>query len=187
MNYEYEGLTAAELAKFAHNGGLYRGRKPVHWCSSCVTALAEAEVEYADHTSPSIFVRFALQDDLSAAIPALAGKQAYVVIWTTTPWTIPANLAVALHPEFDYVALETEKGVLIVAEGLKDSLPGSRRPDRQRHRHLQGRTCWSASAANTPFMIATRSSCWVSMSPWRPVPAASTPPPAMARRTTNWP
>ncbi len=121
MNYEYEGLTAAELARFAHNGGLYRGRKPVHWCSSCVTALAEAEVEHADHTSPSIYVRFALRDDLSAVIPALAGKQAYVVIWTTTPWTIPANLAVALHPEFDYVALETEKGVLIVAEGLKDS------------------------------------------------------------------
>ncbi len=121
MNYEYEGLTAAELAKFAHNGGLYRGRKPVHWCMSCVTALAEAEVEYADHTSPSIYVRFALQDDVSAVIPALAGKQVYVVIWTTTPWTIPANLAIALHPEYDYVALETEKGVLIVAEGLKDS------------------------------------------------------------------
>ncbi|RII30829.1 MAG: isoleucine--tRNA ligase [Geobacter sp.] len=121
MNYEYEGLTAAELAKFAHNGGLYRGRKPVHWCSSCVTALAEAEVEYADHTSPSIYVRFALRDDVANTIPALAGKQAYVVIWTTTPWTIPANLAVALHPEFDYCALETEKGVLIVAEGLKDS------------------------------------------------------------------
>ncbi len=125
MNYEYEGLTAAELARFAHNGGLYRGRKPVHWCSSCVTALAEAEVEYADHTSPSIFVRFALQDDLSSVIPELAGKQAYIVIWTTTPWTIPANLAVALHPEFDYVALETEKGVLIVAEGLKDSFLAS--------------------------------------------------------------
>jgi isoleucyl-tRNA synthetase len=121
MNYEYEGLTAGELAKFAHNNGLYRGRKPVHWCSSCVTALAEAEVEYADHTSPSIFVRFTIKDDISAAIPALAGKQAHVVIWTTTPWTIPANLAVAMHPEFDYVALETEKGVLIVAEGLKDS------------------------------------------------------------------
>jgi isoleucyl-tRNA synthetase len=121
MNYEYEGLTAAELARFAHNGGLYRGRKPVHWCSSCVTALAEAEVEYADHTSPSIFVRFALKDDVSADVPVLTGKQAYVVIWTTTPWTIPANLAIALHPEYDYVALETEKGVLVVAEGLKDS------------------------------------------------------------------
>lgn len=121
MNYEYEGLTAAELARFAHNGGLYRGRKPVHWCSSCVTALAEAEVEYADHSSPSIYVRFALQDDISGAVPQLAGKQAFVVIWTTTPWTIPANLAVALHPEFDYVALDTEKGVLIVADGLKDT------------------------------------------------------------------
>ncbi len=121
MKYEYEGQTAAELAKFAHNGGLYRGRKPVHWCSSCVTALAEAEVEYADHTSPSIFVRFPLRDDVSDVIPALAGKQAYVVIWTTTPWTIPANLAIAMHPEFEYVALETEKGVLIVAEGLKDT------------------------------------------------------------------
>ncbi len=121
MKYEYEGRTAAELAKFAHNGGLYRGRKPVHWCSSCVTALAEAEVEYADHSSPSIHVRFPLVDDVSAAIPALAGRQAYVVIWTTTPWTIPANLAIAMHPEYDYVALETEKGVLIVAEGLKES------------------------------------------------------------------
>ena len=121
MNYEYEGLTAAELARFAHNGGLYRGRKPVHWCSSCVTALAEAEVEYADHSSPSIFVRFAIKDDISSAIPALAGKQVSVVIWTTTPWTIPANLAVAMHPEFDYVALDTERGVLVVAEGLKDS------------------------------------------------------------------
>ncbi len=120
MNYEYEGLTAAELARFAKNGGLYRGKKPVHWCSSCVTALAEAEVEYADHTSHSVFVKFALADDLSAAIPALAGKQAYVVIWTTTPWTLPANLAIAMHPEFAYVALETEQGLLIVAEGLKD-------------------------------------------------------------------
>jgi isoleucyl-tRNA synthetase len=120
MVNEYEGLTAAELAKFAHNGGLYRGRKPVHWCSSCVTALAEAEVEYADHTSPSIYVKFALQDDVSAAIPALAGKQIFVVIWTTTPWTIPANLAIALHPDFDYCALEVNGQVLVVAEGLKD-------------------------------------------------------------------
>ncbi len=121
MNYEYEGLTAAELARFAHNGGLYRGRKPVHWCSSCVTALAEAEVEYADHTSPSIFVRFRLKDDIATSLPALAGKEVFVVIWTTTPWTIPANLAIAMHPEFDYCAVETEQGVLIVAEGLKES------------------------------------------------------------------
>jgi len=120
MTNEYEGLTAAELAKFAHNGGLYRGKKPVHWCSSCVTALAEAEVEYADHTSPSIYVKFALQDDVSAAVPALAGKPVSVVIWTTTPWTIPANLAIAMHPEYDYCAVEVDGQVLIVAEGLKD-------------------------------------------------------------------
>ncbi len=121
MNYEYEGITAGELARFAGNGGLYRGKKPVHWCSSCVTALAEAEVEYADHNSPSIFVKFLLKDDISAAVPSLAGKKISVVIWTTTPWTIPANLAISLHPEFDYVALESGDDVLIVADGLKDS------------------------------------------------------------------
>jgi isoleucyl-tRNA synthetase len=120
MTNEYEGATAAELARFAHNGGLYRGRKPVHWCSSCVTALAEAEVEYADHTSPSIYVKFPLQDDLSAEIPALAGKPVFVVIWTTTPWTIPANLAIAMHPEYEYCAVEVDSQVLIVAVGLKD-------------------------------------------------------------------
>ena len=121
MNYEYEGITAAELARFAGNGGLYRGKKPVHWCSSCVTALAEAEVEYADHNSPSIFVKFLLADDISVAVPALAEKKVSVVIWTTTPWTIPANLAISLHPEFDYVALQSGDDILIVADGLKES------------------------------------------------------------------
>ena len=120
MTSRYEGLTAAELAKFAHNGGLYRGRKPVHWCSSCVTALAEAEVEYADHTSPSVYVKFPLDFDLSDQIPELKGRSVSVVIWTTTPWTIPANLAISLHPEFDYCALEVNGEVMIVAEGLKE-------------------------------------------------------------------
>ncbi|GLI38390.1 isoleucine--tRNA ligase [Geobacter hydrogenophilus] len=121
MTHDYEGITARELARFADNGGLYKGKKPVHWCSSCVTALAEAEVEYADKTSPSIYVKFLLQDDISASVPVLAGKKVSLVIWTTTPWTIPANLAVALHPELEYVALETGGEVLVVAEGLKDA------------------------------------------------------------------
>ncbi|BDV44534.1 isoleucine--tRNA ligase [Geotalea uraniireducens] len=121
MSFDYEGITARELARFAENGGLYKGKKPVHWCSSCVTALAEAEVEYADKVSPSIYVKFALQDDISAAVPALAGKKVSLVIWTTTPWTIPANLAIALHPELSYVALETGGEALVVAEGLKDA------------------------------------------------------------------
>jgi isoleucyl-tRNA synthetase len=121
MNFSYEGITARELARFAENGGLYKGKKPVHWCTSCGTALAEAEVEYADHRSPSIYVKFPLKDDISAALPQLAGKKLSVVIWTTTPWTLPANLAVALHPELDYVALDTGSEVLIVANGLLDS------------------------------------------------------------------
>jgi isoleucyl-tRNA synthetase len=125
MNYVYEGVIARELARFADNGGLYKGKKPVHWCSSCVTALAEAEVEYADHKSPSIYVKFPLQDDISGQIPALAGKKVFVVIWTTTPWTIPANLAITLHPEFDYVALDNRSEVYIVAEGLREAFQKS--------------------------------------------------------------
>jgi len=121
LNNSYEGTIARELARFAENGGLYKGKKPVHWCSSCGTALAEAEVEYADHKSPSVFVKFALKDDLGEAVPELSGKKASVVIWTTTPWTLPANLAIALHPELYYVALELNGELLIVAEGLKDS------------------------------------------------------------------
>ncbi|HJV33813.1 isoleucine--tRNA ligase [Geomonas sp.] len=121
LHNSYEGTIARELARFAENGGLYKGKKPVHWCSSCGTALAEAEVEYADHKSPSVFVKFAAKEDLGSVIPALAGKKASVVIWTTTPWTLPANLAVAMHPELDYVALDVNGEILIVAEGLKDS------------------------------------------------------------------
>jgi len=118
MTTDYEAATARELARFAERDGLYKGRKPVHWCSSCVTALAEAEVEYEDHTSPSIFVKFPYQDDLPAGFDALAEKPLSFVIWTTTPWTIPANLAVCLHPELPYVAIDTGAELLVMAEGL---------------------------------------------------------------------
>ncbi len=118
MRTAYEAATARELARFAERGGLYKGKKPVHWCSSCVTALAEAEVEYADHTSPSIYVKFAYVDQLPEGFEDLAGKPLSFVIWTTTPWTIPANLAVCLHPELPYVAVETGGEVLVFAEGL---------------------------------------------------------------------
>jgi len=121
MRESYEGTIARELARFAENGGLYKGKKPVHWCSSCGTALAEAEVEYADHKSPSVFVKFQVQDDLGMIDPSLAGRHGSVVIWTTTPWTLPANLAVALHPELDYVVLDVNGDLLIVADGLKES------------------------------------------------------------------
>jgi isoleucyl-tRNA synthetase len=101
---------------------VYKGKKPVYWCGHDETALAEAEVEYADHESPSVYVRFDLPE-AAKALPSLKGKKTSVVIWTTTPWTLVANLAVALHPEFDYVAVETKEQVLILAEGLlKQSL-----------------------------------------------------------------
>jgi len=118
MNSRYEAATARELARFAERGGLFKGKKPIHWCSSCVTALAEAEVEYADHTSPSIYVKFPYAGELPAGLEMLAGKKLSFVIWTTTPWTIPANLGVALNPELPYVAVEAGDDVMVMAEGL---------------------------------------------------------------------
>jgi isoleucyl-tRNA synthetase len=118
MTNDYEAATARELARFAEREGLYKGRKPIHWCSSCVTALAEAEVEYDDHTSPSIYVKFPFHDELPAGFTELSGKPLSFVIWTTTPWTIPANLAVCLHPELPYVAVDIGSELLVMAEGL---------------------------------------------------------------------
>jgi len=122
MTSDYEAATARELARFAERNGLYKGRKPIHWCSSCVTALAEAEVEYDDHRSPSIYVKFPYRDELPDGFAELAGKHLSFVIWTTTPWTIPANLAVCLHPELPYVAVDTGNELLVMAEGLHEKV-----------------------------------------------------------------
>ena len=97
-----------------------RNKKPVYWCSTCTTALAEAEVEYHDHTSPSIYVKFKVEEDLSDIHPSLKGDDTYVVIWTTTPWTLRANLAVCVHPELDYVLVATSNGYLLLAEALHE-------------------------------------------------------------------
>jgi isoleucyl-tRNA synthetase len=117
MAFPYEATIVKEFGKFALNGSLHQSKKPVYWCISCQTALAEAEVEYEQHTSPSIYVKFPMISDLSEVFPSLKGKKVSVVIWTTTPWTIPANLAIALHPDLDYVAVETGDEVLILADG----------------------------------------------------------------------
>ncbi|MFO7783944.1 MAG: isoleucine--tRNA ligase [Thermodesulfobacteriota bacterium] len=119
MNFRYEAAIVREFGKFAMNNGLIRSKKPIYWCTSCRTALAEAEVEYGPHHSPSIFVKFPAVSDLSEKYPSLGGKTVSFVIWTTTPWTIPANLAIALHPDFGYVAVDIGGDeVLILAEGL---------------------------------------------------------------------
>jgi isoleucyl-tRNA synthetase len=124
MNPRYQADIARSLGKFVERGLVYKGKKPVHWCIHCRTALAEAEVEYEDHSSPSIYVEFPLNPeaagDLAARVPALAGRRVSVLIWTTTPWTIPSNLAIAFHPEFDYAAYDVDGHVLIVAEGLAE-------------------------------------------------------------------
>jgi isoleucyl-tRNA synthetase len=122
MNYSYEATIAKECCKFAQQGSLFRSKKPIHWCCSCKTALAEAEIEYCEETSPSIFVKFDVIDNLSSEVPALKDRKVSVVIWTTTPWTLPANLAVALHPDFVYVAVKIESGeILILARDLVKS------------------------------------------------------------------
>jgi isoleucyl-tRNA synthetase len=118
MNYRYQATIVRELGKFFQQGAVYRGKKPVYWCASCVTALAEAEVEYADSSTPSIYVRFGAKDDFSRLIPEAASRSVYVVIWTTTPWTIPANLAIAVHPDERYAAVGVGDNVYIVAERL---------------------------------------------------------------------
>ncbi|MBW2027616.1 MAG: isoleucine--tRNA ligase [Deltaproteobacteria bacterium] len=119
MAYDYEATIVREFGKFALNGSLVKSKKPIYWCASCRTALAEAEVEYGEHTSPSIFVKFPMITDLGEEYPVLKGKNVSVVIWTTTPWTIPANLAIAIHPDLEYVAVDTgEDQVFILAKGL---------------------------------------------------------------------
>ncbi|RMF93887.1 MAG: isoleucine--tRNA ligase [Nitrospinota bacterium] len=122
MDYRFEADIVRELAKFIANGSLYKGLKPVHWCTSCKTALAEAEVEYEEHRSPSIYVKFPVQDEFYTRYPVLQGKPASVLIWTTTPWTLPANLAICLHPEFEYVAVEAQGEVFILVKDLVDEV-----------------------------------------------------------------
>jgi len=106
MARAYEARTLEAFFGFLEKDFVYRGLKPVYWCIHDRTALAEAEVEYANHTSPSIYVRYKLTSDAAAIAPVLAGREASTIIWTTTPWTLPASMAVAFHPDFEYVALE---------------------------------------------------------------------------------
>jgi isoleucyl-tRNA synthetase len=122
MNFDYEAVIVQEFGRFALQGDVYKSKKPIYWCTSCKTALAEAEVEYEPHTSPSIFVRFPLGSELQVEYPELKDKKVSVLIWTTTPWTIPANLALAFHPDYEYVAVEVEEEVFILARGLLEKV-----------------------------------------------------------------
>jgi len=122
MAPSYQAAIVRALGRFVARGLVYKGKKPVHWCLRDRTALAEAEVEYEPHTSPSVYVEFPLSADdggtLASRLPQLAGRDVTVLVWTTTPWTIPANLAIAFHPDFDYGAYEHDGRVVILAAGL---------------------------------------------------------------------
>jgi isoleucyl-tRNA synthetase len=106
MNPQYESVVLSTFFSFYENGFVYKGLRAVYWCMHDETALAEAEVEYENHTSPTVFVKYALIDDPAKIDAALAGKKVSTIIWTTTPWTLPASMAVAFHPDEEYVALE---------------------------------------------------------------------------------
>ena len=118
MTPQYESVVLETFFSFYENGFVYKGLRAVYWCMHDETALAEAEVEYENHTSPTVWVKYALLDDPTAIDPALAGKKVNTIIWTTTPWTLPASMAVAFHPDEDYVALESGAEVYIVASKL---------------------------------------------------------------------
>lgn len=121
MTHDYEALTLREFGKFVGSGAVYQGHKPVLWCHVCETALADAEVEYKDAASPSIYVKFPFRDSVGEKVPQLAGRSGGVVIWTTTPWTLPSNLAIAFDPAATYVAVEMDGEALVVAADLQEA------------------------------------------------------------------
>lgn len=125
INPEFEAEQIRVFGQMYKNGYVEKGLKPVYWCASCETALAEAEVEYADHTSTSIYVRFKFEEEsvkkLQEIVPSLLtlhSSPVYAVIWTTTPWTIPSNLAICLHPRFEYTFFQKENDIYMVAKEL---------------------------------------------------------------------
>ena len=118
MNPQYESVVLETFFSFYEKGFVYKGLRAVYWCMHDETALAEAEVEYENHTSSTVWVKYALADDPAKIDTSLAGKKVSTIIWTTTPWTLPASMAVAFHPDEEYVALESGGEIYIVASKL---------------------------------------------------------------------
>ncbi|HVR38303.1 MAG TPA: isoleucine--tRNA ligase [Thermoanaerobaculia bacterium] len=118
MSFDYEADIADALGRFFETGAVYKGLKPVHWCTYDQSALAEAEVEYKEHTSPSVYVRFRMLDDAVTALDLPIEKPLYAVIWTTTPWTLPANLAIAVKPDYEYAVVEHDGENYLLANEL---------------------------------------------------------------------
>src|ERR1700683_462911 len=140
MNPQYESVVLSTFFSFYENGFVYKGLRAVYWCMHDETALAEAEVEYEDHTSPTVWVKYGLLDDPAKIDVALKGKKVSTIIWTTTPWTLPASMAVAFHPDEEYVARESGGEVYIVASKLaKDVEEKCNLSDPRELAHFPGR------------------------------------------------
>ena len=120
MSSDYEADIVDIFGKLYEKGYIFRNKKPIYWCPTCVTALAEAEVEYDDHTSPSIYVKFPVEPS-SVSIQGIDAAKTFVVIWTTTPWTLPANLAVCFHPDYEYSIYRFDNEYYVLAKGLVES------------------------------------------------------------------
>ncbi|MBP1747499.1 MAG: ileS [Deltaproteobacteria bacterium] len=124
MDFDYQATIIEEAAKFFIRGEVYRKKRPVYWCVNCMTALAEAEIEYENKRSSSIYVKFPYTGERAPVFAGFPDKPVYMLIWTTTPWTLPANLAIAIHPDFTYVAVETDKEIYIALKGLVEDIMG---------------------------------------------------------------
>ncbi|MDE2217128.1 MAG: isoleucine--tRNA ligase [Planctomycetota bacterium] len=126
FNPQYEAGIIEVFGKLVEKGYVYRSLKPIHWCMRCQTALAEAELEYNSETSPSIYVNFKLDEGIGQVFKGVSGDNSYIMIWTTTPWTLPANLAIAVHPEYEYTAIRycnpktQKKEITVIADKLVD-------------------------------------------------------------------
>jgi isoleucyl-tRNA synthetase len=152
MTPQYESVIVRQLFDFLENGAVYKGLRPVYWCIHDKTALAEAEIEYSNHTSPSVWVKYQLTSDPAKIDPSLAGKKVSTIIWTTTPWTLPASMAVAFHPDLEYVALEHGGEVYIVAEALaKATIEACKFPEASALARFPGRQLEYATFAH-PFL-----------------------------------
>jgi len=156
LSFDYEAQEIRELATIAEKGLLYRKKKPVYWCLTHATALAENEVEYNDkHVSPSVYVAFPAVEALGAKWSALAHKKVAFAIWTTTPWTLPANMAIAVHPTLDYVFYEIdETQVLVLAKDMLASVLAQIAPGQLKQTQVKlGEGSFDVSALNEPQRV----------------------------------
>ena len=177
----FESVQIKVFGAMANKGYIYKGLKPVYWCGDCETALAEAEVEYGDKVSPSIYVKFPVKDG-----KGLLPEDAFIVIWTTTPWTLPANTGISLHPDYEYVLIAVNGEKYLVAKGLLEEV--SQALGWENVQILQQFTGKKLElvVCSHPFSNAILWWCWASTLPPMQVPAVSTLLPATVWRTFWW-